>query len=98
MTDLKKDEGNNKWFLPCTFYESFVQGNLDQGDAERKVQYARLRKNDKINIVREELTMRNVAFESTTNWTNLLTLLKENEGNLRSFLPHLPKDQFTLAP
>ena len=98
LNALKENEGDNKWFFPQIGYDSFVLGNLDKAEEERKVPFARLRKNENIAVIREELTLRNVDHQTTTNWTQLLTLLKENEGNMRSFLPRQPKERFTIAP
>ena len=92
LNALKENEGNNKWFSPQIGYDSFVLGDLDKAEEERKVPFSRLRKNENIAVIREELTLRNVDHQTTTNWTQLLTLLKENEGNMRSFLPHQPKE------
>ena len=41
--------------------------------------------------------MRNITFDSNDNWTNLLTKLKENEGNEREFKPSLPIDCFMVS-
>ena len=46
-----------------------------------KIAYGSILKDDNISAIRDELTMREVSFLQNANWTTLIKLLKENEGD-----------------
>ena len=57
INKLRKNEGDPKYFMPVTDYDLFLQGDLDRVEEESKVSFARLRKNENIVAICEELTM-----------------------------------------
>ena len=97
LEKLKRHECDDKFFFPVTGHDQFTEGEPDREDEETKIQFSKLRKNENIASIREELTLRNVTFDARTNWTNLLTILKENEESMRSFVPLLPKQRFVMT-
>ena len=46
-----------------------------------KIAFGSILKDDNISTVPDELTMRGVSFLQNANWTTLIKLLKENEGD-----------------
>ena len=49
-----------------------------------------------IQQVKAELNTRNVNYNDTHNWTDLLNLLKANEGNQKYFKPLTPYESFIM--
>ena len=54
---------------------------------EGKIQYGKLLKAHNLDAVCAEVTARGIAFLPTTNWTSLLKIIKEHEGNTKFFKP-----------
>ena len=54
---------------------------------EGKIQFGKLLKSHNLDAVRDEVTARGIVFLPTTNWTSLLKIIKENEGNNKFFKP-----------
>ena len=59
-----------------------------------KIQYAKMKKAYNLEAVRNECTARGIAFDTTTNWTNLINMIKEHEGDNRYFTPLTNYDFF----
>ena len=59
-----------------------------------KIQYHKMKKEHNLAAVRNKLSERNILFNEQTNWTTLLKLLKQNEGDKKYFRPHTNYDQF----
>ena len=59
-----------------------------------KIQYHKMKKEHNISQVRKELTARNISFDSTTNWTGMLKLLKKDENDNKYFRPRTDYDSF----
>ena len=92
---LKTHDGNPKYFFLVTDYDGFVVNDLQisKDNGIERIKYSEIRRNENIAAIWDELRMRNITFDSNDNWTNLLTKLKENEGNEREFKPSLPIDR-----
>ena len=59
-----------------------------------KIQYAKMKKAYNLEAVRDECTAREIEFDATTNWTNLVKMIKEHEGDNRFFTPLTNYDCF----
>ena len=59
-----------------------------------KIQYHKMKKEHNLAAVRNELIRRNITFNEQTNWTALLKMLKENEGDKKYFKPLTNYDGF----
>ena len=65
-----------------------------------KIQYGKMRKNDNIEAVREELKARLVDFDSNTGWKDMIKLLKTHEKRTNAvahdkyFSPSTPYTNF----
>ena len=59
-----------------------------------KIQYAKMKKAYNLEAVRNECTARGIPFDTTTNWTNLVKMIKEHEGDNRYFTPLTNYDFF----
>ena len=59
-----------------------------------KIQYHKMKKDQNMIAVRNELLARNVMFDDETKWIALLKLLKENEGDKKYFKPLTNYDAF----
>ena len=59
-----------------------------------KVQYRKMKKEENIKAVRDELRARNIEFALTNNWKTLLTLLKDHEGDSKYFKPVIAHGRF----
>ena len=53
-----------------------------------------MKKEENIKAVRDELRARNIEFALTNNWTKLLTLLKDHEGDSKYFKPVIDHGRF----
>ena len=97
---LQDHEGDKKYFSPVTKYENFVWNDLHKEREEvSKITISSLRKNENIENIRSELSARNVAFDNSTSWKDLLTLLKDDEGgNRKEFAPRIPFERFVITP
>ena len=97
---LKAHEGDNKFFKPLTGFENFVTSDHQRPEDDRieRITFSRLRKNDNIEAVRDELRSRDITcFTEQTNWKDLLTLLKKHEGHQKLFTPCLSIDHFVIS-
>ena len=83
-----------------TEYENFVWNDLHEEREEvSKITISSLRKNENIENIRSELSARNVAFDNSTSWKDLLTLLKDDKGgNRKEFSPRIPFERFVITP
>ena len=61
---------------------------------ERKVQYGKMRKEENMKSVRDELRAQNIVFEKSDTWTTLLTLLKKDKGDLKYSKPKIEYSRF----
>ena len=61
-----------------------------------KIRYKQLIKKDNRPQIEEEFTARGVHFEHSSNWTNLITLLKADEGDQTFFMPAIDYDRFVI--
>ena len=52
-----------------------------------KIQYAKLLRDHNIEQIRRECDSRNLQYNETTNWRNLIKLIKQNEGDNKYFTP-----------
>ena len=59
-----------------------------------KIQYAKMKKADNLDQIRRECEARNLPFLPTTNWTNLINLIKRDEKDNKFFKPVSDYDQF----
>ena len=67
---------------------------------EGEIQYGKLLKKHNIDAVRGELTARSIQYQSNTNWTEMIKLLKQHEkqsnsnAHERYFTPVTPYEIF----
>ena len=59
-----------------------------------KIQYHKLKKDHNLAQIKNELTERRLHFDPNTNWTALLSILKQDEGNKKYFHPRTNYDMF----
>ena len=98
LTLLKAHEGDNKYFSPVTDYDNFVSSDMQQTDKEvSKIQYSLLKKSENLAPMRDELRAREVHFDESTSWKDLLTSLKEDEGDNKFFRNIVPVEQFVIS-
>ena len=64
---------------------------------EGKHQYGKMKKDDNMKQVRDELRARNVPFELNDNWTHLISLLKKDEGDDKYFFPKTDYSAFIVS-
>ena len=82
----KSAKGDNKYFSSGTDYNNFVSSDMQQSDKEvSKIQYSFLKKNYNLAPIWDELRACEVHFDETTLWKDLLTCLKEDEGDNNFF-------------
>ena len=59
-----------------------------------KIQYHKLKKAHNLAQIRNELTARQLSFDQMMNWTKLISILKQHEGNKKFFHPLTNYDAF----
>ena len=59
-----------------------------------KIQYHKLKKAHNLAQIRNELTARRLYFDQMMNWTKLISILKQHEGNKKFFYPLTNYDVF----
>ena len=64
---------------------------------EDKIQYGKLNRDDNIYQIRNELQARNIQYENTATWTDLLGLLKIDEDDDKYFLPRTDYHKFIIS-
>ena len=98
LTLLKENENDQKYFKPVTDYQVFITNDLQRPSVEvQRVQISRLKKDDNMEAVRGELRARNLSFDESATWTQLLTILKTDENDTRYFTPRTSIDSFIIS-
>ena len=88
-TQFKKERVDKKVTLVKSKYANTPAPNIYEHRTgqtltpliQGKIQYHKMKKEHNLASVRNELLQRNISFNEQTNWTALLKLLKENEGD-----------------
>lgn len=82
---LKADKKDYKYFLPKTDYSAFIISDLKRLENRSQLKYSDLLTKDNIKEIRDELSDRNVEYNSNTNWKDLIALLKTKECHPNHF-------------
>ena len=98
LTLLKEDEGDGKFFKPVIEYNRFITNDAQRPEEEViRIQFSKLKRNENYEPIIQELRARNINFGNETQWRNLLTLLKDDEGDQKFFKPSTPIANFKIS-
>ena len=86
------------YFKPVTDFNQFITSDTQRSkEPVIRVQYSKLKRDNNFESIINELREQSIDYGSKRAWRNLLTLLKEDEGDNKFFTSVTPIENFKIS-